>query len=293
MKRATLFLTACLLAVPAAAQGPITPRTRADSSQRPDARPARGESATGELNKTPPRIPVEEVISKFAAKEAEFREARNNYTYSQSILVQDFDPSGAAGGRYERRSDVIFSPDGRRYEKASYEPPSSLKMFNMSPEDMKDIENLQPFVLTTEDLPKYVLEYQGQQQVDEITAYVFSVRPRILEKGQRYFEGTIWVDETDLQIVKTYGKAVPDLRSKNGENLFPKFETIREQIDGKYWFPTYTKADDVLHFKAYDARIRMVVRYTNYKQFKSSSRIVSSTPIDEKQVTPPPQKPPR
>ena len=44
------------------------------------------------------------------------------------------------------------------------------------------------------------------------------------------------MDDRDLQIVKTYGKGV-GLLKKNEDNQFPKFETYREQIDGKYWFP--------------------------------------------------------
>ena len=106
--------------------------------------------------------------------------------------------------------------------------------------------------------------------MDELTTFVFSVGPKTLEKGQRYFEGQIWVDDRDYQIVKTYGKAVPDLRGKKGEeNLFPRFETYREQIDGKYWFPTWTGADDTLQFSSGAQRIRMLVRYQDYKQFRS------------------------
>jgi hypothetical protein len=282
----------------AQSQGPIRPpKTKQETpveQPKESAQAAKAnDSSAKPIDTTPPPIPVEEIIKKFAAKEAEFREARGNYTYSQSILVQDWDASGIPGGRYERRSEVTFSPTGKRYEKSTYEPPSTLKNLGMTPEDMKDIEQVQPFVLTTDELPKYIVEYQGRQQVDELGAYVFAVRPRVMEKGQRYFEGTIWVEDHDFQIVKTYGKAVPDLHSESGENLFPKFETFREQIDGKFWFPTYTRADDTLKFKTGPVRIRMVVRYSNYKQFKSTSRIVSSTAVDEKQTTPPPTKPPQ
>lgn len=133
-------------------------------------------------------------------------------------------------------------------------------------------------MLTTEDLPKYNLEYMGRERVDEIGTYVFNVSPKKIEKGQRYFQGTIWVDDQDLQIVKTRGKAVPDIRTKNQENIFPTFETYRENIDGKYWFPTYTRADDVLHFREGDVRIHMVVRYTNYKQFRTTIRIIPVEP---------------
>ncbi len=235
---------------------------------------------------TAPAVPVEEIIRKFAAKEAEFREARNNFTYTQSYLVQEYTPGGNRGGEYRMNSDIIFTPDGKRTEKITYSPQPTLELISMSQEDLRDLQGIQPFVLTTEDLPKYNLEYAGREHVDEIGTYVFHVAPKTMEKGQRYFQGTIWVDDQDLQIVKTRGKAVPDIRKKGQENLFPTFETYREQIDGKYWFPTYTRADDVLHFSTGDVRMHMVVRYTNYKQFKTTIRLI---PVDPPKKGPPKQ----
>jgi hypothetical protein len=130
----------------------------------------------------------------------------------------------------------------------------------------------------------------GRQKVDELETYVFMVGPKRIEKGERYFQGQIWVDDRDLQIVKTYGKAVPDIRGgKSGENLFPRFETYREQIDGKYWFPTWTGADDTLYFSSGSQRIRMIVRYENYKQFGSEINITfgDEVPSEAPSQTPP------
>jgi hypothetical protein len=132
-------------------------------------------------------------------------------------------------------------------------------------------------VLTTEDLPLYDVLYVGQQHVDEIETYVFDMAPKRIEKGQRYFQGRIWVDNHDFQIVKTCGRSVPDLHAKkknDQENLTPKFVTYREQIDGQYWFPTYTRADDELHFKNGDIHIREIIKYTNYKRFGAKTRII-------------------
>jgi hypothetical protein len=135
-------------------------------------------------------------------------------------------------------------------------------------------------VLTTPDIPKYNIKYQGRQKVDEIGTYVFNISPKVMEKGERYFEGEIWVDDRDFQIVKTYGKAVPDIR-KGAENLFPRFETYRQQVDGKYWFPAWTGADDTLYFNSGPQRIRMIVRYEDYKQFKSSVAITYGGEADK------------
>ncbi len=221
-----------------------------------------------------PPIPVEEIIHRFAEKELEFRLARDEYSYKQTVLVREYREDGSPGGEFRRNSEVIFLSDGERFERVTYEPPPTLRMLTVSPEDMHDLENIQPFVLTTEDLPKYSIEYQGREKVDELTTYVFHVRPKRIEKGQRYFEGTIWVDDVDLQIVKTRGKAVPDIRNGGQENLFPVFETYRENIDGKYWFPTYTAADDVLQFSRAPIRMKIIVRYKDYKKRDVTVRIL-------------------
>ena len=148
---------------------------------------------------------------------------------------------------------------------------------------------MQPFVLTTAEIPEYDVDYLGREKVDEIGCYTFSVKPKKMVKGKRYFEGQIWVDDRDLQIVKTYGKGVGIIKKR--DNQFPKFETYREQIDGKYWFPTYTHADDTLHFKnGQNQRIRMTVKYQDYKRFEGRSTIKYGDVVDDKTQTAPPKK---
>jgi hypothetical protein len=212
----------------------------------------------------------QEIIKRFAAKEAEFSKARDNYTYRQSVKITELDPSGNPQGQYELVEDVIFGQDGKRAEKVVRAPMSTLQRILLTPEDEKDLRDVQPFVLTTDQIPLYDIQYLGRQKVDEVGCFAFSVKPKKLEKGKRYFEGQIWVDDRDMQIVKTYGKGV-GLVKKGNE--FPRFETYREQIDGKYWFPTYTHANDTLHFPEYDQRISMTVKYQDYKQFKSQTNI--------------------
>jgi hypothetical protein len=230
---------------------------------------------------TTPSVPVDEIIQKFAAKEAEFKAARDNYTYRQTVRVQEVDEDGAARGKYEMVSDIIFTPQGKRIERVVHAPMSTLRRIQMTPEDEQDLRNVQPFVLTTADIPKYKITYLGPQKVDELDTYLFAVKPKTMEPGQRYFEGQIWVDQQDLQIVKTYGKGV-GVRKKGSDNQFPRFETYRDQIDGKYWFPVYTRADDVLHFQNGDQRVRMTVKYENYKQFRAQSDIKYGEVIEDK-----------
>ena len=236
-------------------------------------------------------LPPEEIIKRFAAKEAEFAKARESYTYRQTVKIQELSPSGTPGGVHEMVSDIIFSPEGKRTERVVRAPVSTLQNILLTPEDEQDLRDVQPFVLTTNEIPQYYIRYLGHEQLDEIPCYSFAVKPKKMEPGKRYFEGVVWVDDKDLQIVKSYGRGV-GLLKKNSDNQFPKFETYRQQIDNKYWFPTYTIANDTLNFQAGPQRIRMTVKYEDYKQFKSDVNIKYGD-VEEpvKPQTPPPPKP--
>jgi len=215
---------------------------------------------------------IQDIIQKFAAKEAAFAQARENYTYRQTAKVQELDAGGAPGGKWEMTEDIIFSPEGKRTERVVRAPANTLQNILLTPEDEQDLRDVQPFVLTTAQIPDYNIRYLGREQLDEIPCYAFAVKPKKMEAGKRYFEGIVWVDDKDLQIVKSYGRGV-GLQKRNSDNQFPKFETYREQVDGKYWFPTYTIANDTLNFKAGPQRIKMTVKYEDYKQFKSNTTI--------------------
>jgi hypothetical protein len=231
----------------------------------------------GDLDPSPPKgTTPEDIIRKFAAKEKDFKEARDQYTYRQSVVVQTID-GDTVDGEYQQIFDVTFDDKGHKIKNVVFSPQPSLTRIGMTQEDFDDIENRLPFVLTSDEIPEYDILYVGQQAVDELHCYVFDIAPKQIEKNKRYFQGRIWVDDTDLQIVKTYGKTVPEThlnkKGKGQENLFPKFTTYREQIDGKYWFPTYTKADDTLKFSLNEVHIREIVKYTNYKRFGSKVKI--------------------
>jgi hypothetical protein len=238
------------------------------------------DEGNGSLNPAQPQgITTQQIIDKFAAREAVFKQARNNYTFTQDITVQEFE-GASVSGEFRLVQDVTYDDKGDRVENVKFAPQSSLRQVSLSREDYEDFRNKLPFVMTTEEIPRYNLLYSGQQHVDEIDTYVFEVAPKTMEKGQRYFQGRIWVDAKDMQIVKTCGKTVPEVHAESSkkkknvqENLTPKFVTYREQIDGQYWFPTYTRADDILHFRTGDVHIREIIKYTNYQRFGVTTRI--------------------
>jgi hypothetical protein len=301
----SLALFATAYALPLSAQAPRGPLPPPPPSSNPSAsaptpvssNPTVRRRILGEeespLVPGPPPIPAEQIIRKFAQHEEEFKHERDNYTYTQSFVMQTIDADGNPDGEYRMDSDILFTPGGKRYEKITYAPMPTLQRIQMSQQDLDDLRNIQPFVLTTEELPKYNISYVGRQHLDELYCYVFDVAPKTLEKNQRYFQGRIWVDDKDMEIVKSYGKAVPDfvnsgnryysgsysISKKGDENIFPRFETYRENIAGPYWFPTYTHSDDVLNFSSGPVHIRFTVKYSNYKRFGVTVKIGPATEV--------------
>src|SRR5271166_6844477 len=208
----------------------------------------------GPLDKSEPKgITVEEIVKRFATKEKQFKEARDQYTFRQDVKVMTLD-GDTPDGNYQEVFDVTFDDKGRKIKNVVFAPQPTLQRIQMTQEDFDDIENRLPFVLTSDEIGEYDILYVGQQKQDELNTYVFDIAPKQLVKNKRYFQGRIWVDDHDFQIVETFGKTVPDIKKKNRENLFPKFTTWREQIDGQYWFPTYTRAEDTLKYAMGDVK---------------------------------------
>jgi hypothetical protein len=262
---------------------PAPPAEPQPKSTPPAPQAATPKTAPSAASSEPPSIPTDQIIQRFAAREAEFKTERDNYTYTQTFIMQTLDDSDRVDGEYRLTSEIVFTPQGKRYENVTFAPPPTLERLVLSQQDLDDLEHVQPFVLTTNELPKYNIKYVSHEPLDELNTYVFDVGPKTLEKNQRYFQGRIWVDDKDFAIVKTDGKAVPDIvnKKKGQENLFPRFETFRENVEGNYWFPTYTRSNDVLHFSSGAIHIRMTVRYENYKRFGVTIKIGAPTKKEE------------
>lgn len=227
---------------------------------------------TGVTTANPP-ADISAVIRAFTAKETQFRRALAEYAFQRDALVQTIGMGGQITGEYHRVSRYSFSSAGERFEKITFFPPSTLTEVNFTQQDLEDLGGIQPFALEAAKIDQYNFTYAGREHIDELDTYVFDVAPKVIPKKitERFFQGRVWVDAEDLQIVKTRGKGVPE--DKN--NKYPIFETYREQIDGKYWFPTYTSADDELVFNSgQTVHLKMLVRYKDYKRFSSKSTIV-------------------
>ena len=229
----------------------------------------------------PAGVTVDQIIQRMGAREAEFAQARNGYEFKQTVKMATVsEETNRVDGEYQQVTQITFDyKTGKREEHVLFAPQNTLERVIMTESDLKDVEQRLPFILTTEQLPEYNLSYLGRQKVDDIDTFVFDVAPKELVKGHRYFQGKVWVDQQDLQIVLVNGLNVPQETRRGKEDLSPPFTTYYQQVDGKYWFPTYTKAEGELHFAgsngslSQDVHMRSTVRYTDYKKFNFRSNV--------------------
>lgn len=238
---------------------------------------------------------VDRIINTFTAKESQFRKALNEYSFKRDAILQSVGMGGQVTGEYHRVSYFTFDDSGNRFEKISFFPMPSFAA--VTQEDLNDLGGIQPFALEPAKIPQYDFRYVGREKIDELNLYVFDVSPKVLPDAkktrERFFQGRVWVEDQDFQIVKTRGKGLPETKN----NKFPTVETYREQIDGRYWFPTYSYADDELLYESGETlHVRMQVRYSDFVKASAKVKIIEienpDAPTKEtKPATPPPRKP--
>ncbi len=222
--------------------------------------------------------PPPDLAKRVAQRAEETRRARDQYTYRQTVIVEELKPNGARVGEYREVRDVIFSPKRERIEQLVGRPVDTLQRLRLTEEDFQDIREVQPFLFDASQLWFYETRYRGEENVDDVDCWVLQVRPRQILANQRLFDGLLWVSKNDYSIVRTVGKAVPDIRGAKTENLFPRFTTIWQPVEGGYRFPVYTYADDTLDFRVGPQRIRLTIRYSNYKRFSAESTVKFAEP---------------
>ena len=221
-----------------------------------------------------PADPPPNLARLVAHRESETQAERNQYTYRQTLTIQELDGRGTPRGEYKEVRDIIFSPTQERTEQLVGKPRDGLKFLKLTDEDFQDIRNIQPLVLSEEHFGNYETKFRGDEMVDDLDCWVLQVRPRQILEGQRFFDGMIWVDKKEYNIVRLQGQAVPQMRSMTQENLFPRFTTVRKPIDGKHWFAVITYADDTLEFRTGPLRERLTVAYSDYKRFGATSTFI-------------------
>ena len=222
----------------------------------------------GILETAPPKdMTPEELIKKFTAEENKVRDARLHYTFTQDVMIQTLNGT-SVDGQFHEITKVSYDDKGKRQENVTFAEQSTLRGVSLSAEDTDDIRTFMPWILTTDVAPQYKLTYAGQQHVDDLDTYVFHVEPLKEEKDKRYFQGRVWVDNRDFQVVKLCGKSVPEIIPKKKHqpiDVRPTFAGYRQLVDGR-WFPTYARVDDTLHFGVESIHLREIVKLKDYKK---------------------------
>ena len=242
-----------------------------------------------------PQAEIDRIISTFTTKETQFRQALNEYAFKRDAILQSLGMGGQITGEFHRISVFTFDNQGVRYEKITFAPMSSMGSA-ITQEDLDDLGGISPFALEPAKISQYNIKYVGKEKIDDLNLFVFDISPKVMPDAkktkERFFLGRVWVDDQDLQIVKTRGKGVPETKN----NKFPIVETYREQIDGRYWFPTYSYADEELVFEGGGSlHIRMKVRYTDFELARAKVKVTEiedpDAPKKEPKPTPTPPKP--
>lgn len=208
------------------------------------------------------------ILERFVAAESKVREALNQHTFKRDVVLQTIGPNGDVTGEYVRNSQFIFDDRGRRIERVTFHPKSTIHEMRITKEDIQDLEGAQLLGIDIVEATKYELAYLGTETVDGHQLFAVDVRPRETPDPKRmknrFFVGRVWVDPTNFQIVKIKGVVEPQ-----GKQRFPMFMTWRAAVKESLSFPVRTEADDVLHFKEGDVHYRIKVRYYDYKEFGS------------------------
>jgi hypothetical protein len=208
-----------------------------------------------------------------AARETETEQAQSNYTYRQTVTIDELSANGLTLGTYREIRDIIFSPEKERSEQMVGTPFSTLTHLQMTPEDFRDIRDVQPFLLTKDQAFLYETQFRGEETMDGVDCFVVQIRPRQILDGQRLFDGMLWVSKKDYSVIRSEGHAVPEIRTLKTENLFPHFTTLRQKMEGDFWFPITTYGDDTLYFRGGAQRVRLTIRYSEYHRFGADSKI--------------------
>ena len=258
-----MLFGAALLPAQEAGPGPLTPPPAEHDVKRVVGVPEA---------EAPPSLPPAQIIKGFTQKEDIYFNARPQYAYRKTIRIQEFAPDGKPSGEYQATYEAERTSDGRIYERALSSPQSTLEYLQFEPDDVQQLFRAPAFPLTTGQLPKYNLQYLGTETVDEVECYIFQVHPKTLDRQHPYFDGVIWVDQKYLEVVKTYGKWITDLGEVRPSSLpFSMFETYRENVDGKYWFPNYSRAEDVVKLKDRNVPVRVTIKWSEFKPFPGSA----------------------
>lgn len=260
-----MFGAAAFSAIPAMSQvrpGPMPPAANAPPMV----------SIPTEPKPEAPPMPAAEIIKRFGESEDAMVPVRGLYGYRKTVTVEELDDDGKATGKFQYTTESAVGPDGRPFERSLKHAETSLNVLNLEPEDLGVLAKIPPLPFTTSQLEHYDITYFGTEKLDELDTYIFRLKPKQVERQHAYFDGVIWVDAQDFVVVKSTGHWVTELGDLDTQNFpFKFFDTYRENVEGKIWFPNYLRSDVTITTKKGATHGRLIVKWENYKIHPASA----------------------
>lgn len=215
-----------------------------------------------------PSLPLEEIVEKFTQKELEYATAHALYRYTLTIRVQELDDEGDVVGEFEQEGTVEFGRRGQRTLLLTSNPRTDLVHLNISRIALEELSRIPLFLLRPEEKEKYDITYLTSERVDEVITYLFRIRPKGIPRSfENLFEGVVWVDSEQFDIVRAQGRLRPAHRNGPLGRYFQRMEIYRQPVDD-FLFPTYVRSDDIIRAVGGEGtlRARLIVRFKDHKR---------------------------
>jgi len=223
-------------------------------------------STSGAVSAKAQKLSPDEILKKTAENGRELLSALKGYTYYAELTLETVSQADTVTGTYYRFSSIYYDSEGKRQERLFEQKSTLPDGLYIGSNSANNLVRVYHFLITPDSLDQYDFNYVGREQVDELGTYVFDVKPKVKlpdpEKSQeRYLKGRVWVDDRDLQVVKVAGNAVPEQNA----HRTPRFETYFQNYD-RFWFPSYTSADDAVRAGKRSTRVIVKARFTAYRK---------------------------
>lgn len=162
-------------------------------------------------------------------------------------------------------AQVYLKPNGEPYERILNTSTNTLQYLHLTSQDLQVLADMPHFPLAGDAATEYNFTYKGTEKLDTLETYAFQVDPKAMQPGHYYFSGIVWVDNQDLAIVKSYGEFVSTQPRSPNALPFSYYETYRDNTEGKYWFPSYIRSEDVITKNQAELPIRLIIRASDFQ----------------------------
>lgn len=213
-----------------------------------------------------PPLPPEQIAQRFTVNEEKYQEAFRDFGYKETIRVEELGGANrTVSGSITIHAQIYLKPNGEKYERILNSTANTLQYLHLSSQDLQVLADMPRFPLAGNAAAEYNFTYRGTEKLDTLETYAFQVEPKTMQPGKYYFSGIVWVDNEDLAIVKSYGQFESTQPPSPNTLPFSYFETYRENTEGKYWFPSYIRSEDVITKNQAELPIRLIIRASDFQ----------------------------